>query len=204
MAHPLPVIPNGFLVTQRITSVPELHDMDNVFCVLCSASTSGPDIADAFADAYAATFDAVRSSAMVLGTTSVLPLDGITPTGTFVTDKTGDTGGHNTGTPMPNACAFGITWQTAHRGKSYRGRSYIPGVSTDQVVDTKTRTLTAGAQTVLQTAAAAFTGSLAAQTPALTLVVLSRKLGLATTVTTGRSNPGVVEQRRRYERVAHR
>jgi hypothetical protein len=201
--HPLPVIAQTALVTQKITSTPELHDMDNVFCVGFAGAPALADIADAMADAYSSTLLTIMSAAVSLGTTLVTLLDGTTPTATFTTDKAGTAGGHGTGNGFPLSIAQGITWQTALRGRSFRGRSYLPGCTDDMFVNARVRTLSNGQFAALQAQATAFIASLVGQTPALALLVLSRKLQEAHTVTFGRANTGGVEQRRRYERVAH-
>lgn len=85
-----------------------------------------------------------------------------------------------------------------------RGRSYLPGITNDVVNVFSLRTLKTAAATALQTAAQAFlTGLLTDAGQHLALHVLSRSLGVATPVIDGRANLGIVEQRRRYERVAH-
>jgi hypothetical protein len=206
MARPLPVIANTWLVSQRLSQPSELHDMRNVFCIqdLAGAATTAA-MAESFADVYVANLLPVMSSGVVFGATDMIKLDGVSSVNTIATDSVGQTGGHATGNQAPELLAFGITWQSGVRGKSKRGRSYLPGLSTDQLLDLRARALTTTAFTALQTAASGFVaGGPADPTTPWILTVLSRKLGTAQAIVTGRANPNAVVQRRRYERVAHR
>lgn len=201
---PLPVITDGYLIAQRLDSTDELHEMETVHCIT-TTDTSLSHIADGFASAYYGTLFNNVTHALKIGSTRVTPLDGTSPGEDFVTPAFGNVGGHTTGvTILPWSCARGVTWQTTHRGKSYRGRTYLPGVVDDQVVTSVLRELTTTALSAWQTDVTDFVSGLGALTPPQTLVVLSRKLGVANVVVNARANIGVVEQRRRYERVAHR
>jgi hypothetical protein len=59
--------------------------------------------------------------------------------------------GSNIGNPLPNNVTVAISWRTALRGRSYRGRTYHPGL-TDTLVENSN--LVAGANALL---AAAYT-----------------------------------------------
>lgn len=201
----LPVIPNGFLVFQKIHSSVELHEMGCRICVVAPASGADPaDVAQVVADSFRDTLFHVVSNSFSLGNTDVLPLDGIRSTTEYTTDAVGATGSSGAGgANLPECCAFGITLQTGVRGRSHRGRMYLPGVTGSQVVDERARSLTSTALSALSTHAGDFLTTLAGSVlQPLVLNVLSRRLGVATPVTNMRANPGLVLQRRRYERVA--
>jgi hypothetical protein len=55
-----------------------------------------------------------------------------------------------TGRPLPNNVCVTIKWLTGLRGRNYRGRTYVGGLSSDQVDG---NSLVAGTKTALQTAA---------------------------------------------------
>lgn len=201
----LPIIAGAYLVAQQTNGTPEeLHPFVNRFCVLCLTSPTSHDVAEAFSTAYFTAFENVITAAVKLGSTEVTKLDGTSPTVTVDGAHFGTAFGGPLVVRFPWTLAFGITWQTAIRGRSTRGRSYIPGVDGSQVLDSGTRPLTALAITELQAAGDALIANLAAATPAMALEVLSIKHGSIADVVASRANPNVVEQRRRYERVAHR
>ncbi len=198
----LPVITDAFLITQHLNA-DTVHPMINRFCVLNTAGVMlSTDVAN-FALSYKNRFLPNMSSDQVMGNTDVLPLDGTSSTTSWTTASAGSAGGNASGTDLPEACAQVITWQTGVRGRSHRGRTYLPGVRSNIVVDVRTNQLTTGATTALSTAAAAFIADLHWYTPTLNLQVLSIKLGVCTPVTHGRGNSYVGIQRRRYEKVAH-
>src|SRR5579872_2766125 len=203
---PFPVIPNSYLVTQHWDKVGhERHTFASVFCVFRPSGTAtNSQIATSFAAAFASTLWQEVSAGATLGATDILPLDGVTPTQSYVTASAGTAGGHTTGNSVPNVMQAVVTWQTAHRGKSYRGRTYLAPLTSDQVVDIATNQLTSGTVASLQSLANGFLTDLLASSPSpLNLMVLSRKLGVASGVLTARANTYVGVQRRRYERVAH-
>ncbi len=203
---PLPVIANTVLVTQKFDDVGhERHQMACVFGIQKSAGTgSHATIADEVAGAFAGSLWAVASAGWQLGETDIIALDGTSPTQTVVSAVFGQAGGHGTGNAMPNALCQVVTWQTDVRGKSHRGRSYIPMGASDQLTDPRTNLLTSGAVAALQTEADNFLSLLNSSSPVtIDLVVVSRKLGTASLVTSSRANAAVGIQRRRYERVAH-
>jgi hypothetical protein len=200
----LPVIPNAFLIAQQTNGHPiEDHPFINRFCVLCTSSADRAAIADAFAAAFTASIMGMPSSDVTVGLTEVTPLDGTSTTLTRATPSFGTAGAGPLTIRLPWSLAFGITWQSAQRGRSHRGRSYIPGVDGSTVTDSSTRPLKPAFVAALQGAGDAFIAHLVAAAPSMALQVLSRKLGVATPVISSRANIGVVEQRRRYERVAH-
>lgn len=203
---PLPVITDAYIVFQRIRSTIELHDMG---CKICVKDTTGTATQAAIAAKVAATWQAdmlpIIGDFMTMGETEVTALDGHSSVNTFVTGAFGAAGSWPGGTALPECLAMGVTWQTGVRGRSHRGRNYVPGPSTDMPVNILKRDLTGAATTAIGTAAGNFLRDLAIGAGAqLALQVLSKKLGIITPVINLRPNGGLVEQRRRYEKVAHR
>jgi hypothetical protein len=200
----LPVIPNGFLIAQQLIGSPFAdHPFINRFCVVCTGSSDRAAIAEQFADSYADTLLSVISAAIQMGATEVTPLDGTSTTLTVNTAQVGTNGGHTVNIRFPWALALGTTWQSAQRGRSHRGRTYLPGVDGDMLIDEGTKFLKTTVTAALQAAATGFISDLVGGTPSLVLQVLSRHLGVATPVIGARANNAAVMQRRRYERVAH-
>jgi len=200
----LPVIADHWLVTQRVHDALGIHEFANVFCIGGPTGSVATDvtIANDVAAAYNTAFAGILSTTITLGLTVVTKLDGTSPTIEVSTPTFGASGTNAGGHELPQDKAFGITWRTAVRGKRHRGRSYIPGVRSTDVVNEGQRALTTPSHTGVQNAAVAFLTALAASTPILRLTVLSRRGGFATDVNGASANIGVVEQRRRYERVA--
>ena len=207
MPTPLPTIPNTWQVAQHLTQPGALHQFVNVFTV----STTGTDhtiadVAEKVAGAYAAELLPIIGSSVALGDTYVTPLDGSSGAVIVSTTHKGATGGHIGGNDMPDALAYCISWRTLGRGRSHRGRTFLPGVRTDRVTSQADSPLTTAAITDLQTAGDGFLVALAdvATAPVLLLEVLSRKLGSTSTVVATKANPHACLQRRRYEKTAHR
>jgi len=200
---PLPVIVNRYLVFQHWTKSHELHGMGNRFCIHdTTAVATTVQIATKVAAVYQATLLTVMDSDVTMGATDIIPLDGVSSTVTFNTASVGATGGHNTGNAMPNSLAQVVAWQTGVRGKSKRGRSFLCSPNDDMVTNVEVQALTGTAIANLQTQAAAFlSGLFGGAAPALTLEVLSRKLGSSTLVLNARADANVHTRRSRYERV---
>jgi hypothetical protein len=108
-------------------------------------------------------------------------------------------GTHSTGTPEPNNVTAVISWRTALRGRSYRGRTYIPGLSSDQVDG---NSLVSGFVTSLQAAGNALITAI--PTSEHRLVVCSkfsnnapREYGITTDIVSCRVDTYVDSMRRR-------
>lgn len=107
--------------------------------------------------------------------------------------------GTNAGTVLPNNATCAISWRTALRGRSYRGRTYHIGLTQTQVT---ANTVGAGTLTALSTAYAAL--MTAVNTSGYQLVVASRfqdhlplLFGVATPITAITIDGSVDSQRRR-------
>lgn len=96
--------------------------------------------------------------------------------------------------PIPQGCAV-VTLQTATRGKSHRGRLFLPWVAE---LNQTAGTLDAGSVTAMQTAWAEFLVDMAANS--MPLSVASAKLSTQTDVTTALVRPYLKTQRRRARR----
>jgi hypothetical protein len=201
---PLPVIANNYQVAQQWTTSPELHDMYNVICVEASGSPSVFEVAEQVGHAFASAIAPVVRHAILTGQVSVTPLDGVSARTSWVTPDFGTAGGVTAGNGLPLELAKVLTLRSGLRGRSKRGRLYIPGASDSEVTNEFTRDLTSGAKSALNTAATNFETAMTDGTYCnLALMVLSRTLGLSTLVTQVVANLGLCNQRRRYEMVAH-
>jgi hypothetical protein len=200
----LPVIAGSYLITQRLLEPNERHVFVNVMAVHdATGGSSASSIAEKFAVSYSNHILPFMSNSVTMGDTSVLPLDGSSSTQTFITTADGNIGGHNTGTSLPYAVAMVLAWQTGLRGRSKRGRSFIPGVTTDMMLATGANGLTATQLTAMATGGNAFIAALlGGAAPSLALGVLSRVHGTFTDVTNARADGGAGIQRRRFEVVA--
>lgn len=204
MAHPLPVIANEYLVTQFIVPTSGRHNFANVFCIHdTTGAATVAAIAAKVAASYASAIMPLISPTLHMGQTAVIPLDGVSATQTFTTLSSGTAGGHVGSTDLPNALSFVCKWQTGFRGRSHRGRSFIPGVSLDQVASAESNPLTNAATVALSSAGTNFLSALTGgAAPSLTLHVLSRKLGTSLAAASASGDAVAHIQRRRYESVA--
>jgi len=142
---PLPIIEDVYRCALRYSSDDGGEHAVNVFHVRSIGSTAS-DVWDAINNSFdAGWWDAIVSTTASVVGADVTPLDGITPTFTqdYPTPKSGSAG--NDYSP---ASAAIVTEYTAFRGKSNRGRMFIPfiaeSVITDGFVNSTPRT-TAGA-----------------------------------------------------------
>jgi hypothetical protein len=129
---------------------------------------------------------------------AITPLDGSTATA-FVTPTTiGKWTGSSSSTEFLPAVSPLVKLTTAIRGRSNRGRLFLPFTGEGNVVNGKVR---AADVTVMQPAWTSFLAGLAAFTPACTLVVASYKLSTATTVLAAHVEDVLGTQRRRQGRL---
>lgn len=94
---------------------------------------------------------------------------------------------------MPPDCAVTISWQTARRGRSYRGRTYLGPLVTGLLDDSGT--VNAAARDEIASAAYRLIGNQV--TRDATICVMSRTLGVATPVLGGYVDSEFDTQRRR-------
>jgi hypothetical protein len=128
----------------------------------------------------------------------ITPLDGTSATSNHPTGGGAKWTGAGSGDPIPNMASL-IKLTTALRGRSHRGRIYLPAVPEgDQANGVLTSSLTA-------TVATGFinwmTAMAADATTPQALVVASYKLAVATTITNLTCEPAAATQRRRQTRL---
>lgn len=128
----------------------------------------------------------------------VTPLDGTTATQTFAPPTPGHWQGGGGGTEWSPATAAVIKMITAVRGRSYRGRLFLPFTAENEMVNGFVRSLILPG---MQTAWTNFVTSLNALTPAVSLTVASYKLSVATNVLLAGPEPTLATQRRRQTRL---
>lgn len=123
---PLPVISGVVRVTLNWTNSNVPEPAANVMH-FSTALTTGAAMFAAFDTGLAANQDWIDSVSNTTKLTSIefLPLDGITPTSEFTTGIDAYYTGSATGGPIPQA-ATTVTWQTDQRGRSKRGRTFLP------------------------------------------------------------------------------
>lgn len=134
----------------------------------------------------------------VIQSVDILPLDGVTATQNFVTGGGAQWGGGGVGQIMP-AVATIVKLTTPHRGRSYRGRVYVPFTSEAAAA---AGVLDPGTQALQFTDWTLFPQNLGldATTPS-ELVVASYKLALATDVSAVSVESFFGTQRRRQGRL---
>lgn len=125
---PLPVIADVFRVTLNWTQTTGSISAHNVMHFENAGGTSTDVYNDINAHVTAAMWDFVVATGRV-SSVSVLPLDGSSATTVFSTASPSKWSGAGTGSDwIPQGCGV-VTWQTAERGRSRRGRTYLPWVA---------------------------------------------------------------------------
>jgi hypothetical protein len=129
---------------------------------------------------------------------AITPLDGTTAT-SFITPATvGRWTGSSASVEFLPAVAPVVKLTTAVRGRSNRGRQFLPFTGESNVVNGKVRSVDVA---VIQPAWTAFLAGLTAFTPSLHLVVASYKLATAVNVLTVHVEDVLGTQRRRQGRL---
>ena len=189
---PLPIIPD----TSRVAFNWKAGDQtaENVM----HFGTVISDPADLFATLDAAVvtnlWGAVSTSARVDSVT-ITRLDGVTPTAEFTTTG-GQWEGGTSGDWSPAAAAV-VTFNTAVRGRSYRGRAYLPFLADPSNINGELHNTI---QAIMQSAWDAFQSSLGVSAKH---VVASYKHSTAQIVNGYAVKTGVATQRRRQTRVSY-
>lgn len=122
----------------------------------------------------------------------ITPLDGSSATQTFPTGSGTKWQGEAGGDSIPQGAGL-IKWTTAKRGRSYRGRTYLPMVAESQQAGGTMQNVS-----TVQTAWEAFRVSMATETNPV--VVASYKLSTAEIVTAVLAETSLATQRRRLKR----
>ena len=191
---PLPVISNVFRVAfdwfgpsgQRAENVMHFHGTDAL-----------PSDVNTALNAHVtnAMWGTVSSSCSI-NTITITPLDGSSASVTIPQTST-HWNGSATGEPTPNVAPV-ISFATAKRGRSYRGRLYLPFTGEDTIADGQ---LTSTHSTDLITAWSAF---LVAMTAAgIAPSIASYKLATAEQITSANVLNAVGTQRRRQSRIRY-
>lgn len=136
MATPLPIITDGFRVTNIYGS--DDAQFTNTYWVQSGTTVTPTALGSAFIDAYdnntgGSTMRALHSSSITLHSVDVTALDGVTPT----VNVPRAAGVHGTGVANAAAAnaALVITWLTGIRGRAARGRTFLGGLPASSMED---------------------------------------------------------------------
>jgi hypothetical protein len=191
---PLPIIANTYRCALNWRDVATGQTAENVIHVR-KASSSAMGIFTALDGSVS--FDcwaSVRNSCEV-ASVSITPLDGTSPTVEFVASGSQWIGAGGTGDLLPQVAAL-VKLTTATRGRSYRGRVFLPftaeGITASGALDNTTVTaLQTGWDNLLSTLSSTFTAK---------LVVASYRLQTAADVTAVLAERETGTQRKRQQR----
>jgi hypothetical protein len=135
---------------------------------------------------------------MFVESVDVIDLDGISASSNFATGGGAKWTGGGTGDPIPQGASV-IKLTTTLRGRSHRGRVYLPAVPEG---DQANGVLTGSVVATVQTAWVAFAAAMAADaTTPLAFVVASYKLATQTAISTISAEGKMATQRRRMTRL---
>jgi len=191
---PLPEIASCFRVAFNWFNSTSGGNAENVMHFTCEAGEAS-DVGDAINATMTDDQLNFSSSLTVLQSLSITPLDGTTAT--LVYPISTIDGATPSSEGIPNSCAI-VTAYTARRGRSYRGRVYLPYLSelASEVGHLKT-----AYRDSLQTGWAGWQARLEAQSPAVTWVVASYKHATAEAITSVHVQEIVGTQRRRQSQL---
>lgn len=198
MPHPLPVIANTFRCALNWTMSDFGGSAENVMHINTSVGgKTAADVFEAITDALQADMFAAQYSNAFVKSVSITPLDGTSATVEFITPGTGAWVGGSSGQPIPQQANI-IKLSTGLRGRSFRGRLFLPWVAENATVNGSIGSTLA---TTITTAWTAFQAALAADADGPWVqVVASYKLAVATAVTAYGAEPETGTQRRRQSR----
>jgi len=121
---PLPIIANVYRVAVR-TRLEDVEDCINVTHWLdANPPSTALALAELIRDEWTAFLTAYASQDLTGVDVTATPLDGSATAATVVMEATGNGGV----TTVSHQCALVLSHQTAKRGRSFRGRTYLPGV----------------------------------------------------------------------------
>jgi hypothetical protein len=145
----------------------------NVFHVRCSFLADPADVADQVQHAYTegGSFTSIQSTQCVYDRLVITPLDGSSLSTELDASEFDNSSGDTEGLMVPPQAALVVTVRTAVRGRSGRGRMYIPGLR-DTYLDVPPTTWT-NPSNIVQGAATTFRTALAGSTDIEALVVAS-------------------------------
>lgn len=151
------------------------------------------DAAGAIAGAYQTTILPQKAGAFVLDAIRLTSLE--SEFGPQALSVSGESGGRTTATPMTPERSVLVRLITNLRGREHRGRIYDAGYADDQA-DVRGR-LSSSSQAQVNQNWLDFRSALAALTPAITILVYSRKLATVNAITDAVASDVVGIQRRR-------
>ena len=178
---PLPVVTDGYLC--KVTGTSAGKTWQNVFCVVAGGSIAASLVAQYVAEAWGKTSSicAIQTTGTAYLSCEATQLDGVSASAFNNFGTANHQSGTRALTDTNPAANLVVKLSTSNRGRSYRGRMYLSGLATTDYASIPT----AWGSTFLSTATTSFgnflSNLLASATP-LTLSVLSRKLGVATAV----------------------
>jgi hypothetical protein len=193
----LPVIPNVFRVALNWTgaggqiAVNVIHVLDN------TAAATTDDIEDALDTAAGGSLWAPVVPSASVTDIAVTPLDGVHATDHFAPGTPSHWVGQN-GTDFVPQVAVILKLSTGLRGRSHRGRVFLPFIEEGGIQNGLLDSTTAANMT---TSWSSFKTSLPTGTPSLEWVVASYKLGTAPVVTNVVCETVLATQRRRQGRL---
>lgn len=197
----LPVIPDAAIVFQRLNGDSGRAQMGCRFCVTAPGGTSVTTIANEFAQAFTANPLGILSHDISMAETEVQLLDGTTPVQVITTPSFGEAGLHAEAS-LPYSVCGTITWRTNVRGRSHRGRTYLPGIPAVALTSPDGYLFNDSYRGALASVGNGMLDALAVASTPLVMQVLSLKHGAITEVSSASANPHITNQRRRVERVA--
>jgi len=191
---PLPEIPNVFRVAFNWENSASGGTAENVMHFLSETGDSEA-VAAAINSHYSALMLSFTVPTTKCPSVSITPLDGTTATSTW--SLAGVEGSLSAGEALP-AVAVVATLYTALRGRSYRGRIYLPYVGESVAESGKVKP---DYLADLQGGWGDFQADLEGNTPPVTLVVASYKEEVANAVTSILVQPVLATQRRRQSQL---
>jgi hypothetical protein len=191
---PLPVIPNVFRVAWH-WSGPSGISAVNVMHFECPAGFPLSVIVEALDDAVLVNMFAWTASTCFVDDITVTPLDGLTASESFAPPTPAKWVGGGLGEALP-AVAGIVKLQTGLRGRSHRGRVFIPFVGEGEITVGTLIDVAA-----VETAWTAFTAALASDTPSVVMGVASYKLSTFSALTAVTAELLAATQRRRQDRL---
>lgn len=195
---PLPVIANTFRCALRWeTSIAALSAVNVIHIRRATAGATAADAFDALDDEVASAMWNTVGSRWSVSNVDITPLDGSSPTQTF-TPTTASNWDGNTGGDVAPAVTSLVKLQTALRGRSFRGRLYLPSPAESQMGD---GSLVDGSEVTGTAAWVTFANDLVARSPSWALVVASYELASAQQVINLSIGDELATQRKRQDRV---
>lgn len=139
----MPFIPALNTLQVRMQFLQDFQQVENVFHVVKGSAWSFSDI-DAIATVFASWWQAHRKSSCAANASlqQVVATDLTTATGLQSTFTGGlPASGTSPGVPYPNNCSVAIKLVTGTRGRSFRGRTYLIGLTEQEVLQNELKSV---------------------------------------------------------------